>query len=137
MTEPSEATVLIVEDDENNQLVLRKLLQLAGIKPDNMAAIDSHVIPYLENNYPHGVDLILLDLQLPGKDGYAILKELRAHAAYKDTTVAAVTANVMRHDIEAVHQAGFDGFIGKPIDARRLPEWIHKLLRGESVWTAQ
>ena len=137
MTDPSEARILIVEDDENNQLVLRKLLQLAGIKPANMAAIDSDVINYLETNYPDGVDLILLDLQLPGKDGYAILKELRAHQQFKATTVAAVTANVMRHDIDAVHNAGFDGFIGKPIDARRLPEWIHKLLRGEPVWTAQ
>jgi two-component system cell cycle response regulator DivK len=78
--------------------------------------------------------LILLDLQLPGKDGYKVLRELKSSRQFAHTPIIAMTANVMKRDIEQIQAAGFDGFIGKPINARRFGEWIQYSLAGESVW---
>src|SRR5512136_2498634 len=131
---PEHAHVLVVEDDPNNRLVAVKLLRVAGVPPENVIEIDGDAAGYLRARPPVKIDLILLDLQLPGKDGYKILKELRADPALAEIPVVALTANVMRTDVARAQAAGFDGFIGKPIDGRRFPEWIQRLLAGESVW---
>lgn len=133
---PQQARVLIVEDDANNRLVAAKLLQVAGVPPENILEVEGDPIAFLAGQPPGSIDLILLDLQLPGKSGYTIVQELRADPRLAETKVAALTANVMRADIERAQTAGFDGFIGKPIDGRRFPEWIHRLLAGEQVWAA-
>ncbi len=83
------------------------------------------------------VDLIFLDIQLPKKDGYTIIKELRENSGSKNSTIIAITANVMKQDIKRAREAGFDGFIGKPIDGRRFSETVLKILAGETVWTIQ
>lgn len=132
----SEARILVVEDDENNRLVAVKLLELAGALISNVFAIASDPLPYLHTLLPQGVDLILLDLQLPGRDGYEILKDLRGHPKFANTLVVVLTANVMQQDVERVRAAGFDGFIGKPINGPRFKEWIQRILAGEAVWTA-
>lgn len=132
----SEARILVVEDDENNRLVAVKLLELAGALISNIFATASDPLPYLQTMLPQGVDLILLDLQLPGRDGYEILKDLRGHPKFAHTLVVVLTANVMQQDVERVRAAGFDGFIGKPINGPRFKEWIQRILAGESVWTA-
>jgi len=76
----------------------------------------------------------LLDLQLPGKDGYKVLHELKSSQQFAHTPIIAMTANVMKKDIERIRAAGFDGFIGKPINARRFGEWIKRSLAGEGIW---
>lgn len=133
---PHQARVLIVEDDANNRLVAAKLLQVAGVPPKNIMEVEGDPAAFLAGQPPDSIDLILLDLQLPGKSGYTILQELRADPRLAEVKVAALTANVMRADIERAQAAGFDGFIGKPIDGRRFPEWIRRLLAGEQVWAA-
>jgi two-component system cell cycle response regulator DivK len=80
------------------------------------------------------VDLILLDIQLPHEDGYMVLEGIRAIPRLQQTSVVAVTANVLPQDVARAREAGFDGFIGKPIDADRFPEQIKRVLRGEAVW---
>jgi two-component system cell cycle response regulator DivK len=127
---------LVVEDEPNNRLVVVKLLQVAGVRPQNIVEIEGDAATFLQGRPPNSVDLILLDLQLPDKDGYTILRELRADPALAGIPVVALTANVMRPDVERAQAAGFDGFIGKPIDGRRFPEWVRRLLAGEAVWTA-
>lgn len=133
---PQQARVLIVEDDANNRLVAAKLLQVAGVPLENIFEVEGDPAAFLAARPAGSLDLILLDLQLPGKNGYTILQELRAMPALADVIIVALTANVMRHDIERAQAAGFDGFIGKPIDGRRFPEWIRRLLAGEQVWAA-
>lgn len=132
----AQARVLIVEDDPNNRLVAAKLLRVAGVAPENILEIEGDATSYLRACPPGSVDLVLLDLHLPGKDGYVILQELRADPALADIPVIALTANVMRQDVERARSAGFDGFIGKPIDGRRFPDWIRRLLAGEQIWAA-
>ena len=126
--------VLVVEDDENNRLVVSRLLRLAGVSDDRIFTAGSDALEFLSSGGAK-VDLVLLDLQLPGKDGYGILAGLRSDPATRDLVVVALTANVMRQDVERCRMAGFDGFIGKPIDGRRFKETFARILEGEGVWT--
>jgi CheY-like chemotaxis protein len=132
-----DARILVVEDDDNNRLIATKLLQLAGANEANIFVLEGDPLPFLQAQLPQCVNLILLDLQLPGKDGYAILEELRKDAALAQIPVMAMTANVMKTDMERIQAAGFDGFIGKPINARLFGEWVRRSLSGEIMWTNQ
>jgi two-component system, cell cycle response regulator DivK len=133
---PVEARVLVVEDEPNNRLVIVKLLQLAGFLPDNIFALAGDPVAYVRTQLAGALDLILLDLQLPLKDGYAILEELRADETLAHIPVVAVTANVIQRDVERARDAGFDGFIGKPINGVYFSEWMRRILAGEIVWSA-
>lgn len=72
--------------------------------------------------------LILLDINLPGMNGYEILSRLRAHPATRAIPVIAITANAMPHNIAQGELAGFDGYLTKPIDVRKLLETVDRLL---------
>lgn len=126
--------VLIVEDDENNRIVISRLLRLAGVDPSRILESPGDPRDLLAAS-PGCVDLVFLDLQMPRKDGYRVLEELRADPATAGLVVVALTANVMRQDVDRCRAAGFDGFIGKPIDGRRFGEIFNRILAGESVWT--
>lgn len=129
---PEEAYVLVIEDDLDNLLVATDLLQLTGVKHINARASGWQGLALAES-LPR-VDLILLDIQLPHEDGYAILDHIRANPKLKATKVVAVTANVLPQDEARARTAGFDGFIGKPLFFDRFPLQIQALLEGEEVW---
>jgi len=133
-TEPSRARVLVVEDDPDNRTVIERLLRLAGVGPNSYASIAGDAAAYLASS-SESFDLVFLDLQLPKKDGYAILGEMRANPRLASTRVVALTANVSRREVERCRAAGFDGFIGKPIDGRRFSALLREILKGEAVWT--
>ncbi len=73
--------------------------------------------------------------QLPKKDGYQILKELRENDKTKGAIIVALTASVMSDNLEKAKNAGFDGFIGKPIDGRNFSETLNSILEGKSIWS--
>ena len=129
---PEEAYVLVIEDDLDNLVVATDLLQLAGVKHINAQPSGWQGLQLAEI-LPR-VDLILLDIQLPYEDGYAILDHIRANPKLKATRVVAVTANVLPQDEMRARTAGFDGFIGKPLFFDRFPQQIESLLKGEEVW---
>jgi two-component system, cell cycle response regulator DivK len=131
--DPSAAKVLVVEDDPDNRIVISRLLRMAGVGPNSFAAIEGDAGGYLAST-GEAFDLVFLDLQLPKKDGYAVLSDIRADPRLATTLVVALTANVSRREVERCREAGFDGFIGKPIDGRRFSELLHKILNGEAVW---
>ncbi len=133
-TEPSRARVLVVEDDPDNRTVIERLLRLAGVAAGSYAAIEGDAAAYLAAT-GESFDLVFLDLQLPKKDGYAVLAEMRADPRTARTRVVALTANVSRREVERCRKAGFDGFIGKPIDGRRFSALLRRILLGEAIWT--
>src|SRR5690349_15596948 len=68
-------------------------------------------------------ELVLMDIQLPGKDGFALLEEIR-QSPFRDLRVIALTAHAMAGDRERALDAGFDGYITKPIEIRNFPEQV-------------
>ena len=74
-----------------------------------------------------------MDIQLPGKDGFALLEEIRQSAHRTDLRVLALTAHAMSGDRERALEAGFDGYITKPIDIRSFPDLVKRALAGETV----
>ncbi len=129
---PEEAYVLVIEDDANSLLVATDFLHMVGVKYVHSRASGWQGLKLAES-LPQ-LDLILLDIQLPHEDGYAILLHIRDNPKFRDTRVVAVTANVLPQDEVRTRAAGFDGFIGKPLDFDRFPHQIRAILRGEPVW---
>ena len=129
----NQAVVLIAEDNPDNLFIALELLRRAGVEYCNGRASGRQLFKLLET-WDRPVDLILLDIQIPREDGYAILEQIRAAPGLQATRVAAFTANVMVNDVERARAAGFDGFIGKPIDHHRFPSQVARILAGKDVW---
>ncbi len=131
-TQPKDATILVVEDNVQNFVLITRLLAFLGVKNCEWKASGWQVLKFAEA-LPQ-IDLILMDIFLPEEDGYQVLKELRAHPRFKDTLIIAVTADVSTDNLNRARHAGFDGFIGKPIDPDRFPNQIRTILQGKEVW---
>jgi len=80
------------------------------------------------------IDLILMDLRLPHEDGYEALAQIRADENLKDILVVVVTAHGSSQEMQKAREAGFDGFLVKPLDADQFPEQIRQILSGTPVW---
>jgi CheY-like chemotaxis protein len=122
------ARILVVEDSPDNMKLFRTLLTLKGHDVTGLAG-GEELLATIARTQP---ELVLMDIQLPGKDGFTLLSEIRQspHAA---TRVLALTAHAMSGDRERAIQAGFDGYITKPIDIRTFPELVKRALAGEPV----
>jgi two-component system cell cycle response regulator DivK len=117
--------VLIVEDNEKNLKLARDLLMVKGYRVISAGSAEDGV-KLARAQLP---DLILMDVQLPGMDGFAALRELRADPATSGLIVAAFTASVMREDVARIESSGFDGYIAKPISVREFPDVVAGLCR--------
>ena len=117
-------TILIVEDNERNLKLLRDLLGVRGYT--TVAARSAEEALALVRVEPP--QLVLMDIQLPGMDGVAALRELRALPETATVPVVAVTAFAMKDDRGRLLAAGFDGYLEKPIDVRALPSTVDSYL---------
>lgn len=124
--------VLVVEDDEMNVRLMRVMLNIIGITNIYHCRRGSEV-EAMAATMP-SIELVLLDLQLPGEDGYQIHKRLRANPLFAKSRIAAVTAQVMASDVLRTEQDGFDSMLGKPLDFDRFPDQITAILKGERIW---
>ncbi|RMF34240.1 MAG: response regulator [Chloroflexi bacterium] len=129
---PQDAHVLVVEDNLNNFLLITRLLAYLGVKQCEWKASGWQVLEFADA-MPQ-VDLILMDIHIPDEDGYQALARLRAEPRFQDTLIVAVTAEATEDNLQRARRAGFDGFIGKPIDPDRFPDQIRRILRGEEIW---
>jgi two-component system cell cycle response regulator DivK len=129
---PGEATILVVEDTISNFILIVRMLSFMGVQHCEWKPSGWQVVPFA-STLP-AVHLILLDLRLPYENGYNVLKKIRANARLTDTIVCAVTAQVGEEEMIRAQRAGFDGFIGKPLDPDRFPDQIRRLLAREHVW---
>ncbi len=122
------ARILIVEDSPDNMKLFRTILGLKGHDVIGLTGGDG-LLDAIEEKAP---ELILMDIQLPGKDGFTLLQEIRA-SAFSQVRVIALTAHAMTGDRERALEAGFDGYITKPIDIRGFPEQVERALRGDRL----
>jgi two-component system, cell cycle response regulator DivK len=120
------AKILIVEDSPDNMKLFRTLLSLKGHEVTGLAGGDG-LLETIGRTEPA---LVLMDIQLPGKDGFALLDEIRS-SHHRTLPVVALTAHAMSGDRERALQAGFDGYITKPIDIRSFPDLVRGALGGE------
>lgn len=122
------AQVLIVEDNIANRELMAYLFQSAGYAP----AMASDGIEGLQRARERRPDIILADLNMPRLDGYGLLHALRADDDLRDVTVLAVTALAMVGDRDRVLQAGFDGYVTKPIDPETLVATVEAFIPAEA-----
>jgi two-component system, cell cycle response regulator DivK len=115
-------TVLVVEDNALNLKLIRDVLEHAGFTVLVATSGEEGVAVATRG----GLDLVLMDLQLPGIDGTEAMRRIRAHPGSRELPVVAVTAFAMAADREQVSSAGFDGYIEKPISTRALPELVRR-----------
>ena len=116
--------ILIVEDNEKNLKLTRDVLRFHGFRTVEAIDGESAIAMSLE----HLPALILMDIQLPGIDGIVAMKRIRADERTKHIPTVALTASVMTGDRERFDDAGFDGFIAKPIEVKNFPSQVREYL---------
>jgi two-component system cell cycle response regulator DivK len=131
--DPQNAYILVVEDNIQNFVLIARLMAFLGVKQCQWKASGWQVLEFADS-MPR-VDLILMDIHLPYEDGFEALTRLRNEPRFKDALIVAVTADANEGTFSRAKKAGFDGFIGKPIDPDRFPEQIRAILKGEAVWS--
>jgi two-component system cell cycle response regulator DivK len=121
-------TVLVIEDNEQNAYLVTFLLEKAGYQvrmaPDGRGGIE-----LAQSFVPH---LILLDIQLPTMDGYAVARTLRSFESLRDVPIIAVTSYAMVGDREKSLAAGCTGYIEKPIDPQTFIAEVESYARAPS-----
>lgn len=121
-------TILYVEDNRDNLQLVKRVLQAAGFTvlgaADGLSGIDLACA--------HLPALILMDIHLPGIDGYVTTQKIRQIEKLAHIPIIALTANVTAEDRQQSREAGCVGFIQKPINVDTLPAQIHAYLSGQA-----
>ncbi|MBN1146445.1 MAG: response regulator [Anaerolineales bacterium] len=128
---PKDITVLVVEDNVANFVLIARMLGYMGIHCEWKTS-GYEVVEYADT-LPH-LDLVLMDIRLPYEDGFGALQKIRSSPKLRQTRVVAVTAEGSAEQMRKAREASFDGFIAKPLDPDRFPEQIRRILSGEPVW---
>jgi CheY-like chemotaxis protein len=123
------ACILVIEDNEDNIKLIDYLLRTYGYTP-LLARDGSDGVRLAIESRP---DVVLLDIRMPGMDGYEVAAALQAEPELGDTRIVAVTASAMVGDREQIAAAGFDGYIAKPIDPERFIEQVERWLPDGSL----
>jgi two-component system cell cycle response regulator DivK len=118
------STVLIVEDNEKNMKLARDILQAKGYA--TLEAVNGEEGVRLA--LLHKPDLVLMDIQLPDINGIQAFQRIRADPGTARTPVVAFTASVTANDRSRIGDAGFDGFLSKPINLKEFLETIKRVL---------
>ena len=113
-------SILIVDDNPVNLKLARVILLKEGYAV-RTASDAEEALTVLGDFKPR---LILMDIQLPGMDGLALTRRLKADPEMKETLIIGLTAYAMKGDQQRVLEAGCDGYVAKPIDTRTFPELV-------------
>lgn len=118
-------TVLYVEDNPDNLILIRQVLKT---RPNIRLIFSRDSKTGIELALAHHPDLIMMDINLQGMDGFMALKVLRAYREIRSIPVIAVSANAMQEDVDRGLEAGFDSYITKPINIALFMEVVDRLL---------
>ena len=127
MTDSDSSSILVVDDNPANLKLVRVLLMSVGYRV--VTAVDADdALRALQQEHPA---LILMDLQMPGMDGLALTRQLKADPGTRHIVVIALTAYAMKGDAERAFEAGCDDYMSKPIDLDALTtlvaRWMAKV----------
>ena len=118
--------ILYIEDNPANMRLVKKIIEFRKEFEFHQAENAEAGLEIATELHP---DLILLDIQLPGMDGYAAMQQLRENPLTQNIPVIAVSANAMPKDIERSKQAGFADYLTKPIEVKRLLDAVNNILK--------
>jgi PAS domain S-box-containing protein len=119
--------VLLAEDHQINQLLVRKILNQVNISPD-LACDGLEVLACIKNKH---YDIILMDLQMPNMDGLTATRHIRADKQIRQPYIIALTANAFAEDKEQCYLAGMNDFISKPISIDGLVSALNRAKSGQ------
>ncbi|HET6280148.1 MAG TPA: response regulator, partial [Polyangia bacterium] len=113
--------VLVVDDDVRNIFAMTSILEASGMK-----------VVYAENGkagiqaleYEPDIDVILMDIMMPGMDGYETIKMIRANPRFRGKPIFAITAKALKDDRDKCINAGASDYLPKPVDADKLMDLI-------------
>ena len=127
--------VVVIDDRSESVVIVRRLLERAGVAHDQVLwSKDGYDLGGFEAGLD-GVELVLLDISLSSAaDGYEVLEKVRGKTWGSRAKIVAVTGHVSPEDVRRARDAGFDGFLGKPLDVKRFPDQFRRLMSGEAVW---
>ena len=117
-------TILIVEDNEKNMKLARDILRAKGYAV--LEAVNG--LDGVKLALEHRPDLVLMDIQLPDINGIEAFERIRANAGTAGIPVVAFTASVTVNDRSRIGDAGFDAFLGKPINLKEFVETVRRML---------
>jgi two-component system cell cycle response regulator DivK len=117
-------TILIVEDNEKNMKLARDILRAKGYA--TLEAVNG--LDGVKLAHEHVPDLVLMDIQLPDINGIEAFERIRGHAPTSKVPVVAFTASVTANDRSRIGDAGFDGFLGKPINLKEFLDTVRRML---------
>jgi two-component system, cell cycle response regulator DivK len=117
--------ILVVDDNEFNLALTCAVLKRAGYEVEAVGSGEAALAAIAE----HRPQLVLMDVQLPGRDGLDLTRDLKAEPATAEIPVVALTAHAMRGDDEAALAAGCAGYISKPIDTRTFASEVGRFLK--------
>lgn len=117
--------ILIIEDNEKNRKLARDVLQVKGYQTIETETAEEG----LQLAGEKSPDLILMDIQLPGMDGIAAMKQLKADPKTKDIPIIAITASAMTHNRSTLLAEGFDGYQTKPISLKEFLGEVQRVLK--------
>jgi CheY-like chemotaxis protein len=141
---PDTAMFLLVEDDENDVLLIQRAFNGAKLMNPLMVVRDGEqALQYLkgEGSYANRAEfplpaLVLLDLNMPGMDGFQVLQWIRAQETLRALRVVVLTASDAMRDVNRAYQLGANSFLVKPVDFERFVE-VSQALAGFWVWMAK
>lgn len=120
---------IIIDDNVKNLSVLAQLLAEQGV---TSTQITNPRTMEMALNAVTQADVVFVDLEMPGMDGFGVLEKLKADPRFANAPFVAYTVHIS--EISVAHARGFDAFIGKPIDPDRFPDQLARIFRGEPVW---
>ncbi|OGP15141.1 MAG: hypothetical protein A2052_00135 [Deltaproteobacteria bacterium GWA2_54_12] len=119
--------VLLVEDNHMNMVLVKEILTMNGYEIIE-AGSGTEAITSLAAERP---DIILMDLHLPGMDGITATRIIKSDERNKAIPVLALTASAMRGEEDKILRQGFDGYVAKPIEIKKLLEAISTSLQAQ------
>ncbi len=127
----TQIVILVVEDNISNFKLIARLLSTLGVQCEWKTS--GFEVVEFANSLAH-IDLVLMDIRLPYEDGFGAMRKIRQSEKFTGIPIIAVTAVAGPEQMKTAQLAGFDGFIGKPLDPDRFPEQIKLILAGKPVW---
>ncbi|RCK77455.1 MAG: Signal transduction histidine kinase [Ignavibacteriae bacterium] len=124
MKEEKSTTVLVVDDDVHILRLVSVMLSKTKFVTHCVSSADA-ALKWLSNNEPH---VILMDINLPGKDGFGILEDIKKNFDYGNTKVVAFTSIILKDDKDRFIKAGFDEYFPKPFEKKELLSFLEKIV---------